>query len=207
MSSKWLEHTSQQLFFYLFFSFLFSVLRSSAMWICDVTLSSCRVECYAAILHSWEQILMFCTVVWHGSHVPVFAFSHWTANCFMFLGEKKREKGKKLKKNPPLLMLYDLDLLYSSSPPPCLLWKVIFRCVLSVVLCHSCIHSLNIVVVVYGDEINPNLCRIPLFKSLSSPFLSLSAPDLTAGRTKALTVPLCKHMCLSFANLAVVAKW
>lgn len=67
-------------------------------------------------------------------------------------------------------MLYDLDLLYSSISPLRLLWKVIFRCVLSVVPCHSCIHSLDIVVVVYGDEINPNLCRMPLLLSLSSSF-------------------------------------
>lgn len=89
----------------------------------------------------------------------MFAFSHWTADHFAFVGEETKR-----------CMLYDLDLLYSSISPLRLLWKVIFRCVLSVVPCHSCIHSLDIVVVVYGDEINPNLCRIPLLLSLSSSF-------------------------------------
>lgn len=89
-------------------------------------------------------------------------------------GKKKREKQK----SPSPVMLYDLDLLYSSISPVRLLWKVIFRCVLSVVPCHSCIHSLDIVVVVYGDEINPNLCRIPLLLSLFFFSSSHAALDL-----------------------------
>lgn len=96
----------------------------------------------------------------------MFAFSHWTAHHFTFVGGKKK-RGEE-QEGPSLLMLYDSDLLYSSISPLRLLWKVIFRCVLSVVLCHSCTHSLDIVEVVHGDEINPNLCRIALLLSLSS---------------------------------------
>lgn len=105
----------------------------------------------------------------------MFAFSHWTVAHLHLWGRKK--KWERSGKSPSPAMLYDLDLLYSSTSLR-LLWKVIFRCVLSVVPCHSCIHSLDIVVVVYGDEINPNLCRISL---LSSRFFfpsSRSAPDL-----------------------------
>lgn len=106
----------------------------------------------------------------------MFTFSHWTVGHLHLWGRKKNGRSKK--NSPSPVMLYDLDLLYSSISPVRLLWKVIFRCVLSVVPCHSCIHSLDIVVVVYGDEINPNLCRIPLLLSLFFFSSSHAALDL-----------------------------
>lgn len=156
------------------------------------------LRCYFAQLRTNLDVL-HSGITWQPSTSVWFhSLGCWLIfDCSAFMGKEKM--GGKWKENSPsLLMLYDLDLLYSSIPSPRLLWKVIFRCVLSVVPCHSCIHSLDKVVVVYGDEINPNLCRIPLLWTLSSCYLSLPESDLTACQTKLMTVLVCKRVCPFF---------
>lgn len=155
----------------------------------------------------WNVALLFCT-----AENKSWCFAQWynmavTYQCLLLVTglliilhlwgrRKKREKSKRISLSADAVWFRPFVQFIS---PLRLLWKVIFRCVLSVVPCHSCIHSLDIVVVVYGDEINPHLCRIALLLSLSSSF-SHSAPALHCGpnqsnnrpRTQACAAFICK---------------